>query len=67
VAKVGNLDDKSAGGPAIRLNTADNVAVALKEIATGTTIPGSNVVTREIVPPGYKLAMRDITQGEAIL
>ena len=62
-----DLQDKGAGGPAIRLNMADNVAVALKEIATGTTIPGSNVVTREIVPPGYKLAMRDITQGEAIL
>jgi altronate hydrolase len=61
------LQDKGAGGPAIRLNAADNVAVALKEIATGTTIPGSNVVTREIVPPGYKLAMRDISQGEPIL
>ncbi|MDA1311201.1 MAG: altronate dehydratase [Proteobacteria bacterium] len=64
---MAELQDKGAGGPAIRLNPADNVAVALKEIATGTTIPGSNVVTREIVPPGYKLAMRDITQGEPIL
>jgi altronate hydrolase len=62
-----DLQDKGAGGPAIRLNTADNVAVALKEIPTGTTIPDSNVVTREIVPPGYKLAMRDISEGEAIL
>ena len=61
------LQDKGAGGPAIRLNAADNVAVALKEIPTGTTIPGSNVVTREIVPPGYKLAMHDISQGEPIL
>ena len=64
---MARLQDKGAGGPAIRLNAADNVAVALKEIATGTTIPGSNVVTREIVPPGYKLAMRDISQGEPIL
>ena len=62
-----DLMEKGAGGPAIRLNGADNVAVALKEIATGTTIPGSNVVTREIVPPGYKLAIRDISAGEAIL
>jgi altronate hydrolase len=62
-----DLMEKGTGGPAIRLHMADNVAVALKEIATGTTIPDSNVVTREIVPPGYKLAMRDIAKGEAIL
>ena len=62
-----DLEDKRVNGPTIRLNSEDNVAVALREIASGTALPDSNVVTRDIVPAGYKVAMQDIGQGEPIL
>ena len=62
-----DLQGKRANGLAIRLNSGDNVAVALQEIASGTALPESNVVTREIVPAGYKVAMQDIGQDEPIL
>ena len=62
-----DLEDKRVNGPTIRLNSGDNVAVALREIASGTALPDSNVVTRDIVPAGYKVAMQDIGQGEPIL
>ena len=61
-----NLDDKNTTGPAIRLNSADNVSIALSEISSGTTLPGSNIVTREIIPPGYKIAIDDIPKGDPI-
>ena len=41
-----DLQGKRANGLAIRLNSGDNVAVALQEIASGTALPESNVVTR---------------------
>ena len=53
-----DLEDKRVNGPTIRLNSGDNVAVALREIASGTALPDSNVVTRDIVPAGYKVAVR---------
>ncbi len=62
-----DLQNKRVNGPAIRLNSGDNVAVALREITSGTALPESNVVTREIIPAGYKVAMQDIVQGEPIL
>ena len=62
-----DLEDKRVNGPAIRLNSGDNVAVALREIASGIALPDSNVVTRDIVPAGYKVAMQDISQDEPIL
>ncbi|HIM70888.1 MAG TPA: altronate dehydratase [Gammaproteobacteria bacterium] len=62
-----DLEDKRVNGPAIRLNSGDNVAVAVREIASGIALPDSNVVTRDIVPAGYKVAMQDISQDEPIL
>ena len=62
-----NFEKKKVTGTAIRLNSCDNVLVALKEIETGTVLPESNVVAREIVPPGYKVAIQDIAKGDAIL
>ena len=62
-----DLQDKRVNGPAIRLHSEDNVAVALREIASGTVLPESNVVTRDIIPAGYKVAIQDVGQGEPIL
>ncbi|MBH67058.1 MAG: galactonate dehydratase [Rhodospirillaceae bacterium] len=61
-----DLDSKKTTGPAIQLNNADNVAIALSEIEAGTGLSGSNVVTREIIPPGYKVAICDIPEGSPI-
>jgi altronate hydrolase len=62
-----NLDDKTVSEALIRLNAADNVAIARVPIAAGTPLAGSNVVTRDAVPAGYKVAMQDIAEGDAIL
>ena len=62
-----DLQDKRVNGPAIRLHSGDNVAVALREIASGTALPESNVVTRDIIPAGYKVAVQDLAQGEPLL
>ena len=47
-----DLNDKKISGSAIKLNSADNVAVALSEIKAGTNLLGTNITTREIGPPG---------------
>ena len=62
-----DLSEKRITGTTIRLHSADNVAVALSDIAAGETVAGHNVVTRDKVPSGYKVAIRDIAQGEPIL
>lgn len=62
-----DFENKQMVGPAIRLNAADNVAVARTDIEAGFALAGSNVVTREKVPAGYKVALRDIAKGEEIL
>ena len=59
--------DADTNPPIIRLNENDNVAVARRELEADVALPGMNVRTREIVPPGYKVAVRDIAEGEAIL
>jgi altronate hydrolase len=59
--------DADTNPPIIRLNENDNVAVARRELEADVALPGTNVRTREIVPPGYKVAVRDIAEGEAIL
>ncbi len=62
-----NLSVKRNNGPIIRLNPADNVAIAKVDIEPGTKISEEGIVTREHLPAGYKVAIRDIAKGEAIL
>ena len=59
--------DADTNPPIIRLNENDNVAVARRELEADVALPGMNVRTREIVPAGYKIAVREIAEGEAIL
>ena len=47
-----DLSEKRITGSTIRLHSADNVAVALSDIAAGETVTGHNVVTRDKVPSG---------------
>jgi len=44
----------------IRLNAADNVVVAIDEITAGARIPGEDIVCRDTIPPGHKLAITGI-------
>lgn len=50
----------------IRINQADNVAVALRPINKGETLDiGGNAVTAaEDIPQGHKMAIKPIKSGE---
>jgi altronate hydrolase len=50
----------------IRLAPGDNVAVARADILAGTALPGTNVVAREHVPAGHKVALAPIEPGQPV-
>jgi len=50
----------------IRLNPLDDVVVALEQIQSGTFIPSENVSTLGVIPPGHKIATRDIREGDPV-
>ncbi|HEY3444642.1 MAG TPA: altronate dehydratase family protein [Paludibaculum sp.] len=54
---------------AIRLHASDNVAIARLTLPAGqlVTVPGAEVILRESVPVGHKLALRRIEAGENLL
>ena len=53
----------------IKINKDDNVAVALKPIAKGTTVDvaGSSVTMLEDIPQGHKFAIKPIKNGDAVI
>ena len=53
----------------IKINKDDNVAVALKPIAKGTTVnvAGTDVTTLEDIPQGHKFAIKPIKKGDAVI
>lgn len=53
----------------IKINKDDNVAVALKPIAKGTTVnvAGTDVTTLEDVPQGHKFAIKPIKKSDAVI
>lgn len=50
----------------IRMKDTDNVAVALRDLEAGVEAY-PDVVTRERVPQAHKLALRDLSAGEAVV
>jgi len=51
----------------IRLNSADDVVIARVEIPAGTALlKEGNVRLARTVPPGHKVAVRDLKQGQAV-
>ncbi len=50
----------------IRLDAADNVIVALGDIARETKIPGENVLAITAIPSGHKIATAAIAKGQAV-
>ena len=53
----------------LKINPADNVAVALEPLRAGTVLDldGSQVTAAEDVPAGHKIALQDIQEGENII
>ena len=53
----------------LRINPADNVAVAIEPLAAGTTITIDNddIEIIEDIPAGHKVALKDFTIGEDII
>ena len=53
----------------LKINTADNVAVAIENLQKGetVTIEGTDIVLQEEVPAGHKFALKDLTEGEDVI
>ena len=53
----------------IRINPADNVAVAIEPLQRGETlsIEGVQVTTTSDVPAGHKILLCDLKQGENVI
>jgi altronate hydrolase/galactarate dehydratase len=51
----------------IRLHGADNVMIALADLAAGTRPEGLDHALTQAVPRGHKIAARPIARGENVL
>lgn len=50
----------------IRINPADNVAVALKDLKAGTAVI-DGVVLKEDIPAGHKMTLKDMAAGDNVI
>ena len=50
----------------LRLNPADDVVIACRELETGTNLLNEGVICRERIPPGHKVATRAIEAGQPV-
>jgi altronate hydrolase len=50
----------------IRLHASDDAVIACQEIAEGTRLEEFDVVVRDVIPAGHKIAIRDIAGGQAV-
>jgi altronate hydrolase len=50
----------------LRLNPADDVVIACRELESGTNLLKEGVVVKERIPAGHKVATRAIAAGEAV-
>lgn len=51
----------------IRLNQSDNVIIALKDLVSGTEVPGLDVPLANAVARGHKIATLPIAEGEKVI
>ena len=56
----------AAASPVIRLNPADDVAIARVQLVAGMRLKESGVTVAGLVPPGHKVALRAIAAGQAV-
>ncbi|MDR3099253.1 MAG: altronate dehydratase family protein [Paraburkholderia sp.] len=50
----------------IRLNPADDVVISLDQLVSGTTLDEEGIIVSGLIPPGHKIATRDIATGEPV-
>ncbi|MEW6671328.1 MAG: altronate dehydratase family protein [Thermodesulfobacteriota bacterium] len=55
------------GPSTIRLNAADNILVAGRELLRGVAVPEENLVCRELIPAGHKVAAAPIPSGRPVI
>lgn len=51
---------------AVRLHANDDVVIATRQLMPGNRVPGEDFEVRNLIPPGHKVATRDIKAGEAV-
>ena len=53
----------------IRINSADNVAVAVTDVASGDIclVDGTEMPVLENIPAGHKMALKDLQEGEDVV
>ena len=52
--------------PSLRLNPNDDVVIAARPLPAGTKIEAEQLVCRDAIPPGHKVAVRAIKKGEPV-
>jgi hypothetical protein len=50
----------------IRIHPRDDVVIARQQLVGGTRIASEGITVSGLVPPGHKIATRDIAAGEAV-
>ncbi|MGY0194637.1 UxaA family hydrolase [Leptothrix sp. BB-4] len=58
--------DPSRIEPAIRIHPADDVAIARRQLLSGTRLESLGVTVAGLVPPGHKIALRDLPEGTPV-
>lgn len=52
--------------PVIRIHAQDNVVIARQQLLGGTVLASEGVTVSGLIPPGHKVATRDIAQGQPV-
>ena len=52
--------------PVIRIHAQDNVVIARQQLLGGTVLVSEGVTVSGLIPPGHKVATRDIAQGQPV-
>jgi len=62
-------DPAGVSVPWLRVSTGDSVAVALQDLAAGyvIAIDGREIVLRNDIPKGHKIALKDINAGDEVI
>jgi altronate hydrolase len=50
----------------VRLHPLDDVVIACREVPPGTWLETEAVRVRQLIPPGHKIAVREINSGDAV-
>jgi len=61
-----SLQALRAAAPTIRLNDADDVVIARRQLVSGTILDAEGVTVAGLIPPGHKLAVHDIAAGAPV-